>query len=165
MVCAVSSRCPGPPSRRSLIPTVTAAASPPTRVLRVGFAHHGGRLAMRLRHRTDVLDGDCAARIAGYHLAALALLAAEPDAEHARQSLLSAAEVHHQLEGLAGRRRDLPDRRFHELFEEQVRLHPDTVAAVHGDRQWTYRELNARANRLGRALLARGLDLRAWSRS
>ena len=35
--------------------------------------------------------------------------------------------------------------------------HPDAVAAVHGDRQWTYRELNARANRLGRALLARGL--------
>ncbi|MGH3480499.1 MAG: non-ribosomal peptide synthetase, partial [Nocardioidaceae bacterium] len=29
--------------------------------------------------------------------------------------------------------------------------------AVHGDRRWSYRELNARANRLGRALLARGL--------
>ena len=28
---------------------------------------------------------------------------------------------------------------------------------MHGDRQWTYRELNARANRVGRALLARGL--------
>ena len=28
---------------------------------------------------------------------------------------------------------------------------------MHGDRQWTYRELNARANRLARALLARGL--------
>jgi amino acid adenylation domain-containing protein len=29
---------------------------------------------------------------------------------------------------------------------------------VHGDRQWTYGELNERANRLGRALLARGLE-------
>ncbi len=38
-----------------------------------------------------------------------------------------------------------------------MRAHPDAIAAVHGDRQWTYRELNARANRLGRALLARGL--------
>jgi amino acid adenylation domain-containing protein len=28
---------------------------------------------------------------------------------------------------------------------------------VHGDRSWTYRQLNARANELGRALLARGL--------
>jgi amino acid adenylation domain-containing protein len=38
-----------------------------------------------------------------------------------------------------------------------VREHPDAVAAVHGERRWTYRELNARANRLARALLARGL--------
>ena len=36
--------------------------------------------------------------------------------------------------------------------------HPDAPAAVHGGREWTYRELNARANRLGRALLARGLQ-------
>src|SRR5205823_11741872 len=33
----------------------------------------------------------------------------------------------------------------------------DVVAGVHGERQWTYGELNARANRLGRALMARGL--------
>ncbi|MGQ0717595.1 MAG: non-ribosomal peptide synthetase [Pseudonocardiales bacterium] len=126
-------------------------------VLWVGISHHGGHLVLRLRYRTDVLDADCAARIAGYHLTALALIAADPDAEHARQSLLSAEELRFQLEGLAGPRRELPDRRFHELFEQRVAAHPDAVAAVHGDRQWTYRELNARANRLGRALLARGL--------
>ncbi len=126
-------------------------------VLWVGIAQHGGRLVLRLRYRTDVLDADCAARIAGYHLTALALVAADPDAEHGRQSLLSAEELHFQLEGLAGPRRELPEGRLHELFEQRVRAHPDAVAAVHGDRQWTYRELNARANRLGRALVARGL--------
>ena len=102
--------------------------------------------ALLLRYRTDVLDAAAAARIAGYHVAALA---GEP--------LLSAEELRFQLEGLAGPRRALPDRRFHELFEQRVAEHPDAVAAVQGDRQWTYRELNARANRLGRALLARGL--------
>jgi amino acid adenylation domain-containing protein len=126
-------------------------------VLRAGISHDGGRLVLRLRYRTDVLDADCAARIAGYHLTALALIAADPDAEHGQQSLLSAGELRFQLEGLAGPRRELPDRRFHELFEQRVRAHPDAVAAVHGDRQWTYAELNTRANRLGRALLARGL--------
>src|SRR5207237_1332555 len=35
--------------------------------------------------------------------------------------------------------------------------HPDVVAAVHGNTQWTYQQLNGRANQLGRALLARGL--------
>lgn len=123
----------------------------------VGFSRRSGELVLRLRYRTDVLDADCAARIAGYHLTALALIAADPDAEHGRQSLLSAEELRFQLEGLAGPRRDLPDCRFHELFEQRVRAHPDAVAAVHGDRQWTYGELNSRANRLGRALLARGL--------
>ena len=52
----------------------------------------------------------------------------------------------------------MPDRRFHELFEERARAHPDTIAAVHAGRELTYGELNARANRIGRALLARGLD-------
>ena len=104
-----------------------------------------------------MLDADCAARIAGYHLRALELMAADPDAEHRRQSLLSAEELHFQLEGLAGRRRQLPDVRAHELFEQRVGAHPDRVAAVCGDRSLTYGELNARANRLARALLARGL--------
>src|SRR5215469_14216435 len=118
-------------------------------------------LRLRLRYKTDVLDTECAARIAGYHLTALALIAADPDAEHARQSLLSADERRFQLDGFAGRRRDLPDRRTHELFEERARAHPDAVAAVHGNRQRTYGELNARANQLARALLARGLTREA----
>ncbi|WP_409471913.1 non-ribosomal peptide synthetase [Streptomyces sp. HC307] len=126
-------------------------------VLWVGFSDHGGRSVLRLRYRTDVLDADYAARIASYHVNALALIATDPDAEHARQSLLSTDELRFQLEGLSGPCRTLPDARMHELFEQRVRLHPDAVAAVHGDRQWTYHELNARANQLGRALLARGL--------
>ncbi|MFC3572336.1 amino acid adenylation domain-containing protein [Streptomyces yaanensis] len=125
-------------------------------VLRVGWCDRGGRLVVRSRYRTDALDAECAARIVGYHLAALRLMAADVDAEHARQSLLSPEEVRDQLEGLAGPRRRLPECRAHELFEQRVREHPEAVA-VHRDRAWTYGELNARANRLARALLARGL--------
>src|SRR5437763_168186 len=86
-------------------------------VLWVGIFGHDG-LAVRLKYRTDVLDADCAARIAGYHVTALGLIAADPDAEHARQSLLSSEERYFQLDGLAGPRRTLPDRRVHEVFEE-----------------------------------------------
>lgn len=125
--------------------------------LGVSFPRHEGRLTLRLRYRTDVLDANAAARIAGYHLTALTLLTSNPDAEHGRQSLLSAEERRLQIDGLGGPRRRLPDRRIHELFEERVRAHPGTVAAVHGDRRWTYRELNNRANAVGRALLAEGL--------
>ncbi|PZH19754.1 non-ribosomal peptide synthetase [Streptomyces sp. NTH33] len=126
-------------------------------VLRVAFSGWDGRTALRLRYRTDALDAEAAARVGGYHLAALRLMTADADAEHAGQSLLSPAEVRHQLEGLAGPHRELPPVRAHEIFEERVREHPDAVAAVHGEHSWTYGELNARANRLARALLARGL--------
>jgi amino acid adenylation domain-containing protein len=138
-------------------PTGGGAELPHGTVLHVGVSRDGDVLALRLRYRTEVLDADCAARIAGYHLTALALMTADPDASHGQQSLLSSEELRFQLDALAGPRRELPDRRVHELFEEHAKAHPDAVAAVLGDRHWTYRELNARANRLGRALLARGL--------
>jgi len=58
---------------------------------------------------------------------------------------------------LAGPSRKLPDRRAHEIFEDQARARPDAIAAMHGSRQLTYGELNARANKVASALLARGL--------
>jgi amino acid adenylation domain-containing protein len=125
-------------------------------VLWVGIRERNG-MALRLRYKTEVLDAESAARIAGYHLTALSLMTADPDAEHTRQSLLSAEELHFQIRGLSGPRRELPERRAHELFEERARACPDAIAAVHGNSRLTYRELNARANQLARALVARGL--------
>jgi len=126
-------------------------------VLRVEMSSRGDRPVLRVRHRMDAVDPGFAGRIALYHLKALELMTADPDAEHDRQSLLSAEEIVYQLEGLQGPSRSLPDLRFHELFERRVEADPDAVAGVLGDRRLTYRELNARANRLGRALLDHGL--------
>ncbi|MGW6980360.1 non-ribosomal peptide synthetase [Streptomyces sp. NPDC054932] len=113
--------------------------------------------ALVLTYRTEDFDADHATRVAGYHRTALDRIAAEPDAPHESGSLLSAAERHHQLVGMAGPVRELPDRRFHELFEDRVRLHPGKTAAIMGERRITYAELNAHANRIGRTLLDRGL--------
>ncbi len=126
-------------------------------VLAVDLAQDGGALSLRLRYRTDALDEGSASRIAGYHVAALTALVSDPAAAPTRQSLVSADELHYLIEGLAGRRRELPDLRFHELFEQRVRTHPDAVAGMCGEDSLTYGELNARANMLARALLARGL--------
>src|SRR5262245_32464306 len=62
-------------------------------VFSVGLSRRENRLALRLRYRTEAIDKDCAARIAGYHLTALRLIAANPDAEHGRHSLLSTQEL------------------------------------------------------------------------
>ncbi|MFB8029443.1 MULTISPECIES: amino acid adenylation domain-containing protein [unclassified Streptomyces] len=126
-------------------------------VLHVALTRRGGRSVLRTRYRTEVIDEEYATRISGYHLAALRLIADDPDALHGPQSLLSPDELRHQLVGLAGPSRALPDLRFHQLFEQRVRAHPDAVAAVQDDRRWTYRELDNRANRLAHALLGAGL--------
>ncbi|MBB5158464.1 non-ribosomal peptide synthetase [Saccharopolyspora phatthalungensis] len=113
---------------------------------------------LRLEYRTDRLNDAQVQRLGGYYLAALDLIASDPDAPHADGSLLSAEERRLQLTGLAGPRRELPDRRMHELFEDRVRRHPAAIAAVHRDRTWTYQQLNERANQIAHALLARGLQ-------
>ena len=77
-----------------------------------------GAVRYTLTHyRTEVLDASAAARMAGYHVTALQLIAADPDAQHARQTLLSAEEQRFQVEGLAGPCRVLPPHRAHEIFE------------------------------------------------
>ncbi|MGK5628103.1 amino acid adenylation domain-containing protein [Streptomyces sp. URMC 123] len=134
----------------------------PDTLLAVGVAHGAGAAdatpaELVLLHRPHAVNGDFAARVAGYHLAALAALTTDPGAPHHERSLLSADELTFQLHDLAGPERELPDRRFHELFEERVRLHPDAVAAECGGERWTYDELNRRANRIARALRGRGL--------
>jgi amino acid adenylation domain-containing protein len=120
----------------------------------IAFTLAGNEIRLTLRHRGAT---ESAARTAMYYLAALRLMTGDPDERAARGSLLSDAEREFQLAGLAGPARELPDRRFHELFEEQVRLQPGAIAAVHEDRRWTYAELNRRANRIGHSLLAAGL--------
>ena len=63
-----------------------------------------------------------------------------------------------QVTGLAGSRRELPDLRLPDLFAQRAATHPDRVAAEHGNQVLTYAELDDRVNRIGRALLDRGLQ-------
>jgi amino acid adenylation domain-containing protein len=148
----------GPMFETVLVPRDAPGEPADSTVLQLSVSNAAGGARLRLRYRTDALDAPAAARIAGYHVTALAAMAADPDAEHARACLLAPGELRFQLEDLAGPRRELPDLRVHELLEQRAESAPDTVAAVQGQDRLTYRELNARANRLGRALLARGLE-------
>ena len=44
-----------------------------------------------------------------------------------------------------------------ELFEEQVKLHPEKCAVVSGKESFTYVQLNERANRIANALVEKGV--------
>ncbi|OIJ87362.1 non-ribosomal peptide synthetase [Streptomyces colonosanans] len=130
---------------------------PADTVLAAGLSRDGDSLTLVLCHRWEVVGGDQAGRFATYLLAALRALTEAPEALHHEWSPVSDAEVAYQTHQLAGPHRELPDQRVHELFEEQVRLRPDDVAAVHNATVWTYAELNRRANRLAHTLLDAGL--------
>ncbi|KAF6577227.1 AMP-binding protein, partial [Paenibacillus sp. EKM211P] len=49
------------------------------------------------------------------------------------------------------------EKTIHQLFEEQVERTPEHPAALYQDRQLTYRELNAQANRVAHVLRKKGI--------
>ncbi|MEU6370186.1 non-ribosomal peptide synthetase [Streptomyces sp. NPDC046931] len=130
---------------------------PADTVLAAGLSRDGDSLTLVLRHRPQAMGGDQAGRFAAYLLAALRALTEGPEAWHHEWSPVPDDEVKYQVNELAGAVRERPDRRVHELFEQQVRLRPDDVAAVHNATAWTYAELNQRANQLAHSLLEAGL--------
>ena len=139
-------------------PTGNVEGLPANVVFSFAMVEQGDKPAFRLRYQTQALDHESGQRIADYHLAALAQMVADPEADHHKQSLLSADELRFQIEGLAGPHKELPDLRFHELFEQRVVDEPEAIAAIFKDQSWTYRELNSRANRIGRTLQGLGLQ-------
>ncbi|MFE9007773.1 amino acid adenylation domain-containing protein [Streptomyces sp. NPDC007875] len=126
-------------------------------VLRVAWTRDEHGLSLRVLHDRAAIDGGYARRLAGYHLAALRLLAADPQGRHEPPSLLSPEEAEKQLDGLAGPTVELTDRTFVDLFQERARGCPDAIAVEHGTVRWTYRELERRVNRIAHALIEAGV--------
>ncbi|WP_329148563.1 amino acid adenylation domain-containing protein [Streptomyces sp. NBC_01456] len=148
---------PRPESVLDLSDTDPAEAPEDTPALWVRIAVHAGGVVVTARSRSDVMTDDQLTRIVGYHGRALELLAAHPDAPAGERSLLAEDERHFQIYGLAGPAEPSDGRLFVERFEEQVRRTPDAVAVTHRSRTWTYRRLDAHAQRIAHALRADGL--------
>ncbi|MGQ4712493.1 amino acid adenylation domain-containing protein [Streptomyces anulatus] len=80
----------------------------------------------------------------------------DPDRPLARIDVLDPAERHRVLEEWNDTARPITTATLPELFERQAASTPDAIAVLADDGSLTYRELNARANRLARLLVARG---------
>ncbi|MBV6325446.1 non-ribosomal peptide synthetase [Duganella violaceipulchra] len=101
-------------------------------------------------------------RMAGYLLTALealsAALAQQPDQPAHALSILPPAERRRLLEDFNDSAADYPrEQLIHQLFEANAAARPDATALVFEDRRLAYGELNRRANRLARRLLALGV--------
>ncbi|MFF0359568.1 non-ribosomal peptide synthetase [Streptomyces fungicidicus] len=87
----------------------------------------------------------------------LTAAAADPTTPVADIDLLTPGERHRLLVRYTDTSAPVPVRTLPELFAEQVRATPDDLAVTDGDGGLTYRELDARANRLARLLVGRGM--------
>ncbi|KJY40575.1 hypothetical protein VR41_14865, partial [Streptomyces sp. NRRL B-1568] len=86
-----------------------------------------------------------------------ALEGAEKGSSLHRVRVLGEAEREQVLAGWNDSALDVADATLPELFEGQVARTPEAVALVHEGAQLTYAELDARANRLARLLVSRGV--------
>ncbi|MFI2511745.1 amino acid adenylation domain-containing protein, partial [Streptomyces sp. NPDC018972] len=115
----------------------------------------GDRLMVRADYRGDVFPGDAAARVVEL-LLRVARAMTDTSLPLRGLDLLPADERELQLGPWNDTAREVPDKVLTELFEERAAAAPDADAVVSGEERLTYGELNERANRLARLLLAQG---------
>ena len=119
----------------------------------------------RIEYRTDLFDASSIEAFAGRWTRLLDGIASDPDRRVSRFDLLGAHEravllprVDDPASPKASGSERLPcGQTLSELFEAQVRRTPSAMALCDGPRRFSYRDLNAEANRLARRLLALGV--------
>ena len=117
-----------------------------------------GAWTLWAEYNTDLFDAQSIEGLLNHYEVLLANLVAGPATRLAFAPLLTAAERQKVVVAWNQTASKYPrDRCIHELFEEQARATPDSVALMFGDAQLTYRDLDARAEQL--ALRLRRFDV------
>ncbi|MBA2672822.1 non-ribosomal peptide synthase/polyketide synthase, partial [Ramlibacter sp.] len=111
------------------------------------------RLYGTLEYSTGLFDEATIARMAQHYEVLLQGICDAPDASVRDLPLLTTAQRHQVLvEWNATETPYSRDHAVHQLFEEQARRNPEAVALAYEQRQFTYAQLNARANQLAHHL-------------
>ena len=113
----------------------------------------GGQFVGWFEYDSDLFEAATIARIAGHFQNMLEAALAEPDRPIAELPLLTEDERRQVVESSNATAVEYPrDTCVHQLVETQVDRTPAAVAVVYGGHSLSYRELNARANRLANHL-------------
>ncbi|WP_442937364.1 non-ribosomal peptide synthase/polyketide synthase [Nostoc sp.] len=109
-------------------------------------------------YNTDLFDSSTIERMTGHFVTLLEAIVANPSERISQLPMLTASEQQQLLVEWNNTQVDYPqDKCIHQLFEEQVELTPDAVAVVFENQQFTYHELNCRANQLAHDLQSLGV--------
>ncbi|HKR50295.1 MAG TPA: non-ribosomal peptide synthase/polyketide synthase [Pseudonocardiaceae bacterium] len=122
----------------------------------VQFQETGDELAGAFQYNTDLFDTTTIQSMTQRLLVLLAGIAADPEQPVLGLPWMSPAEQHQVVVEWNGSMGEEPGATVVELFEAQVVRTPGAVAVSFGDEDVSYDELNERANRLARHLVAGG---------
>ncbi|MFD0414993.1 non-ribosomal peptide synthase/polyketide synthase [Streptomyces sp. NPDC127108] len=154
------------PMDRSGIAEASAAAGITVSGIRAFTASHypvtvfvypdGPQPRLDLQYQRNVFDRETADDLAARFARVLRQFAADPALPVAAVDILEPAEHRRLLERAHAAAEPVPDTTVPGLVARQTARTPEAVAVACGDVTYTYRELDARANRLARELIARG---------
>ncbi|MFJ4734814.1 amino acid adenylation domain-containing protein [Streptomyces sp. NPDC088770] len=110
-----------------------------------------------VEYSADLFDEPTAERIAAAFVRVLEAVVAEPARPVSKVDVLDPVARHELLVTRNATEHEVPAASLPELFQAGVARDPAAPALVCGDEELTYAELNARANRLARLLIGRGV--------
>ncbi|MFE3502639.1 amino acid adenylation domain-containing protein [Kitasatospora sp. NPDC059160] len=126
--------------------------------LTVSATEAGPELTIDFTYSTDLFDASTIERLATHFQHLLTAVTTDPDARLDDLDLLSPDERRRILHEWNDTTAPYPhDRTVHQLVEQHARLRPEAIALVQGERLFSYRELNERANQLAHRLRESGV--------
>jgi amino acid adenylation domain-containing protein len=116
-----------------------------------------GGLCGALEYSSDLFEADRMRRLAIHFETLLEAVVADPDRCILDLSLLPEAEQRQVLVEWNRTQSPYPEGCAHDFFEEQALAAPQSVAVIADGQEWSYGELNARANQLAHYLRGQGV--------
>lgn len=106
---------------------------------------------------TEILDATLADQLLRHYVVLLESALADPSRALAELKLMDDRDADWLRQMATGEQFSTPDTTLAALIEAQAERTPDSVAVAYEGRYYTYRELNAEANRLAHWLIGRGI--------
>ncbi|HEY1939137.1 MAG TPA: amino acid adenylation domain-containing protein [Candidatus Angelobacter sp.] len=125
--------------------------------LNLTFEEYDGELRGTFEYAMDIFSAETIERMTRHWKCVLETAVSEPQTLVWDWSLLSPQEREQQLVQWNHTAAAYPLACIHEIYEEQAKLRPDTVALEYEEQHLTYRELDERANQLGHYLTKLGV--------
>jgi tyrocidine synthetase-3 len=115
-------------------------------------------IVFSLEYCTKLFKQETITRMIRHFINVVAQVTANPNLRLSEIDMLTKEERNILLDDFNNNQAEYPkDKTIHQLFEEQAERTPDHIAVVFEDQRMTYKELNEKANRLGRVLRKKGV--------